>query len=370
MPPDRVVVSSEEIESITPVVSAPNGTPAAKPSPVSPVMFERLPSPIPWWARIALSLLVLALPVLCVVTGILRVAFRTQPPRVKYAWVSFLSTLLIISGFLTTAGTVLLVSFVPIPAMVNTGLPELDERSHFPSLPAPALLNSADVSQSLKPLVIVVSPAARLWNHQEVASNTFGAGVLLHADKDGYLFATANHVVAGDAWGSNGPGSHALIATQASTWAKADVVGRAPERDLALLWMPRHSGSAEFTQPLADARDGSEIFVIGHPEGLRYTLSTGIVSGLRDDAVQISAAVSPGNSGGPVYDDHGSLVGIVSSKFDHNRDANAENLSFAARVSGFQQNSNWTFTGDGRQLLDRYISAAGRKRNSGSEPTN
>jgi S1-C subfamily serine protease len=340
MPFDRVVVSSEEIEQIKPALNAP------------PSSFNRLPSPVPWWARISLSLLVAVLPVLCAVAVILRIAFRNQPPRVKYAWVSFLSTLLVISGILTTAGTVLVVSFAPIPALVNTGLSELDERTQFPALPSATDLSSADVSAQLKPLVIVVSPAVRLWNRQEVASNGFGAGVLLHADKDGYLFATANHVVH-----ASGAEGHVLVATESGIWSKAEVVGQSPQLDLALLWMARHSGSADFVQPLAVGRDGAEIFVIGHPEGLRYTLSTGIISGLRDDEVQISAAVSPGNSGGPVYDQHGNLVGIVSSKFDRNRDANAENLSFAAKADGFQQKSSWTFRGDGQQKLDRYLEA-------------
>jgi S1-C subfamily serine protease len=345
MPFDRVVVSSEEIEQIKP---SPNTPPSA---------FNRLPSPVPWWARISLSLLVAVLPVLCAVAVILRIAFRNQPPRVKYAWVSFLSTLLVVSGILSTAGTVLLVSFAPIPALVNTGLSELDERTQFPALPASTDLTSADVSAQLKPLVIVVSPAVRLWNRQEVASSGFGAGVLLRADKDGYLFATANHVVHASGWGSTGAEGHVLVATESGVWSKAEVVGQSPQLDLALLWMARHSGSANFVQPLSIGRDGAEIFVIGHPEGLRYTLSTGIISGLRDDEVQISAAVSPGNSGGPVYDHRGNLVGIVSSKFDRNRDANAENLSFAAKADGFQQKSSWTFRGDGQQQLDRYLEA-------------
>jgi S1-C subfamily serine protease len=338
---DRVVVSSEELEQIKPAPDAP------------PSSVARLPSPVPWWSRLLLSPLVLVLPALCAVAVILRIAFRSQPPRVKYAWVSFLSTLLVISGLMTTVAGVLTFSFTPIPALVNTGLPELDERSQFPSLPSPRDLSSADVSAQLKPLVIVVSPAARLWNRQESASSTFGAGVLLHADRDGYLFATANHVV--------NTAEHVLVSTQAGVWAKADVVGRQTQRDLALLWMARDSGSAQFAQPLAAGSDGANIFVIGHPEGLRYTLSTGIVSGLREDALQISAAVSPGNSGGPVYDSRGNLIGIVSSKFDHNRDANAENLSFAAKAEGFLQSSGWSFRGTGQQRLEQYLQALKKK---------
>ena len=196
-----------------------------------------------------------------------------------------------------------------------------------------------------------------MWNKQETPSRIFGAGVLLHADKNGYLFATANHVVNDAGWGSGGAAGHALVASASGTWAKADVVARAPELDLALLWMDRHSGSTEFVQPVAAAQDGADVFVIGHPEGLRYTLSTGIVSSLRDDTVQISAAVSPGNSGGPVYDEHGSLIGVVSSKFDRNQDANAENLSFAARADALLKEANWTFTGRGQEWLRAYVVA-------------
>ena len=352
MPFDRVVVSSEEIEQMQPAADLP---PPAPGSP--PITFNRLASPVPWWARFSLSVLVLVLPVLCLVVVIVRVAFRNQTPRIKLAWMSFLSTLLIVSGMLTTVGGALMLSFGPMPGMVNTGLPEMDERNQFPALPSATALNSTEVSARLKPLVIVVSPAARLWNKQEVPSNIFGAGVLLHADKSGYLFATANHVVNGAGWGSGGATGQALVAAQSGIWSKAQVVARASQLDLALLWMDRHSGSTDFVQPVGKAQDGADVFVIGHPEGLRYTLSTGIISSLRDDTLQISAAVSPGNSGGPVYDDRGNLIGIVSSKFDHNQDANAENLSFAAKADALLKESNWSFSGRGQESLRSYVAA-------------
>ena len=195
-------------------------------------------------------------------------------------------------------------------------------------------------------------------NRQEGPSAAFGAGVLLHADKDGFLFATANHVVNYSGWGSNPASGHVLVATESGIWSKADVVANSPQLDMALLWVGRNSGASVFVQPIATAHDGENVFVIGHPEGLKFTLSTGIISGLRDQSIQISAAVSPGNSGGPIYDDRGSLIGIVSSKFDNNRDANAENLGFAAKADAILQESNWTFRGNGRQWLSRYVAAA------------
>jgi S1-C subfamily serine protease len=351
MPFERVVVSSEEIKLVQPLP----GTDAPPPT------MTTLPSPVPWWARVGLLLLVPVLPLLCVVAVILRVAFRSESGRVKYAWVSFVSTLLVISGFLTTMGTVLFFSFVPVPAMVNTGLPDLDERGQYPSLPSASDFSGADVSAKLKPLVVVISPASKLWGRQEAPSAAFGAGVLLHADKDGYLFATANHVVNYSGWGSNPGSGRVLLSTESGVWSKADVIANAPELDMALLWVGRNSGSAEFVQPVSTASDGESIFVIGHPEGLKYTLSTGVVSGMRDQSIQISAAVSPGNSGGPIYDNRGNLIGIVSSKFDSNRDANAENLGFAAKADALLQESDWTFRGNGRQWLSRYIEAVKKR---------
>lgn len=63
---------------------------------------------------------------------------------------------------------------------------------------------------------------------------------------------------------------------------------------------------------------GEETVVIGNPLGFEYSVTKGIVSAVRDDGntklVQIDAAVNPGNSGGPLINEFGSVVGIVSSK--------------------------------------------------------
>ena len=343
MASEKVIVSQEEIAQTIPEAHAP------------PTELKRLPSPIPLWARIGLSLLTPILPALCAMALILKFAFRAQSPRDRNAMSSFLLTLLIVSGFLTTVGVALVLSLVPVPAIVNTGLPDLDERIDYPALNSGAVLASSDVSSELKSLVIVVSPTATLWNRQEIASQSFGAGMLLEANKDGYLFATANHVATHAAVREGGPAPHVMVTTAAGVWSTADVIASSAPLDLALLWVPRHSGQGNFIQPISKARDGEAVFVIGHPEGLKYTLSTGLISGMRDPLIQISAAISPGNSGGPVYDNHGSLIGIVSSKFDRNVDANAENLGFAAQAEMLRDLSRWTFFGNGRKRLQGYL---------------
>src|SRR6266436_4543038 len=317
---EKIVIGSGEISAVAP--PAPDQPPRLEP---------KLPPPVPLWAKLALSPLVLLLPILCVVTLIVRVAMRGLPPRTRFAWLSFLSTLLIISGMLTSIAAVLSVAFVPLPAIVSQSLSELDAKSVFPALPSSIPMSAKEISEALKPLVAVITPARRTWfNHNEVPSNGFGAGVLLEATSTGYLLVTARH----------------------------------KNLDLCLIWLPRETGSAEFVQPVEPKKEiseGENIFVIGHPQGLRFTLSTGIISRADNDAIQITAPVSPGNSGGPVYDERGNLLGVVTSMVDRNFSPNAENLNFAVRADAVLDPDRWDFSTGGRKHLDDFLSAVQKK---------
>jgi len=319
----------------------------------------KLPPAVPVWSKWVLCPLVLVLPLLCLVTIVLRVAMRGLPPRTKHEWTSMLTTLLTASGILTSVVVVVVLSFPPMPSLVGTGLSELDEQKAFPALPASSSMSAKDVSEKLKPLVAVISPARRSWlSRQEMPSASFGAGTLLQANAEGYLFITARHVVDGPAW-TIATGTRALIAMTSGVWGAADVIARHRTQDLLLLWVPRESGSGKFVQPLARASppiDGENVFVIGHPEGLRFTLSTGIVSRMDGSTVQISAPISPGNSGGPVFDDRGDLVGIVTAMVDRHGDPNAENLNFAVRADALLEDSGWDFASIGHRRLIDYLS--------------
>jgi S1-C subfamily serine protease len=343
---DKIVISSSEVAQ----TEIATETPAR--------LESKLPPPVPTWAKWLLSPLVLVLPLLCVVAIVLRAAMRRLPPRNRYAWTALLTTLLTVSGLVTSAATVVFYSIAPLPPLTQPGLSMLDEKDEFPSLPSVEAMSAKDVSEKLKPLVAVISPAQRTWlSHQWIPSASFGAGTLLQANADGYLFVTARHVVDGAAW-RVAHGTHALIAMSSGTWGTAEVVGRHRTLDLLLLWVPRESGDGKFVQPLAKTGpriEGENIFVIGHPEGLRFTLSTGIVSRLQGSVVQISAPVSPGNSGGPVFDDHGALVAVVTSMVDRNGDPNAENLNFAVRVDSLMEDSGWEFVGNGQRRLREYL---------------
>lgn len=341
---ERIVISSEEIAQTAQTAEEPRG--------LSP----NLPSPIPWWAKLSLSPLILVLPLLCLITILLRVAMRGLPPRSRYAWVSFFSTLLAISGILTSIAGVVAFTIAPTPSVTSQGLSELDSRTEFPVLPTQSELSPEAVSEQLKPLVTVITPAERnRFSHVTGPSNVLGAGILLQATQDGYLIATARHVVDGEAGAINRAG--VLVASVSGTWASADVVARHRSLDLLLIWLPRRAGKASFTLPVINAgqlKDGETIFVIGHPQDLRFTLSTGIVSRRDQDVFQISAPVSPGNSGGPLFNTHGQLAGIVTSMVDKNHSPNAENLNFAVRADALMDISGWNFSGDGRRYLEAF----------------
>jgi S1-C subfamily serine protease len=341
------------------IVISPGEIAETKVAPEQPARIEpKLPPAVPWWAKLSLMPLILVLPLLCLVSIILRVAMRSLPPRTRHGWIACLSTLLIASGLLTSVSAVLVLSFVPLPSFVSAGLSDLDERSDFPNLAATAPLTAKDISEKFKPLVAVISPGQRSWlTHADMPSGSFGAGMLLQANAQGYLFVTARHVLDGPGWKMAKSTSRALVAMASGTWGAGEVVARHQNLDLVLLWVPRESGQGTFVEPVARAADVSEgepVFVIGHPEGLRFTLSTGIISRTEDNIIQMSAPVSPGNSGGPVFDEHGKLVAIVTSMVDKHGDPNAENLNFAVRADALLDDSGWNFEKFGRQHLDDF----------------
>jgi len=104
----------------------------------------------------------------------------------------------------------------------------------------------------------------------------------------------------------------------------AALVASDEARDLAVLKLPP-GGEAAILRGGGEARPGDDIVVLGYPLygllGSDAIVTTGTISslaGLRDDRnkMQISAPVNPGNSGGPVLDQSGHVVGVVVSKLN------------------------------------------------------
>ncbi len=86
---------------------------------------------------------------------------------------------------------------------------------------------------------------------------------------------------------------------------------------------------------------GKEVFTVGSPVGLRYTVTSGIVSGLRSYAgktyIQTDAPINPGNSGGPLIDNSGRVIGVNSAIIK-----NTEGIGFAIPIkSVFDEFGNY-----------------------------
>lgn len=161
-----------------------------------------------------------------------------------------------------------------------------------------------------------------------VAASTFvvrskhglGTAVLIAG---GGLAVTNAHVV--------GDEEHPSIYQNDGHHIVAKVIRKDTVEDLALIEIP---GLDEDRSPLALAigkpRVGSEVYAVGHPLGLGWTISRGIVSGLpvlgERPMVQTDAPISSGNSGGPLVDEHGHVIGIVTQKI---AGQGAEGLAFA-----------------------------------------
>ncbi|HKR94399.1 MAG TPA: serine protease [Candidatus Angelobacter sp.] len=352
---DPIVITTQEVaQAQIPVQSAPEVRP-------------KVPNPVPLWARLLLAPLVLILPLLCLVALILRLSVRGRAPRVRQTWAAYLLTLLIISGFLSTVLAVTLYSIPgPTPDAISSALTDLDERSNFPTLPTSKVMSSVELSSTLKPLVLMASPAAKRWFQQSYGtSGLLGAALILHADSHGYLLATARHVADGEGWRTKQGMQKVMVSVGMNGWASAQVVGRHKRFDMALLWLERNSGGADFTQPVAtysSVQMGEKIFVIGHPEGLNFSVSNGIVSRTPgNDILQVSAPISPGNSGGPVYDEYGNLLGIVTSKVASAADPDAENLNFAVSTDALLHEQDWEMVSGGsapKNLLADFVHQA------------
>jgi len=105
----------------------------------------------------------------------------------------------------------------------------------------------------------------------------------------------------------------------------AEVVGECPDRDIALLRLTKESkeiigkelGALSFLQ-LGNSdlvRRADEVMALGYPLGQQSLKSTtGVISGREGGLIQISAAINSGNSGGPLLNLNGEVIGINSSK--------------------------------------------------------
>jgi S1-C subfamily serine protease len=171
---------------------------------------------------------------------------------------------------------------------------------------------SQQVYQAILPsLVLIQTKSAGADGKEE---DGLGTGVIVDAAGD---VLTSLHVVAGAA--------DIRLTFADGTQASAQVTVRQPENDIAVLQasqLPQQVVPATLGNPNR-MQVGDEAYVVGNPFGLYDSLSAGVISGFNRSfqppdssqalkgLIQIDTAVNPGNSGGPLLNRNGEVIGIV-----------------------------------------------------------
>jgi S1-C subfamily serine protease len=352
---DKIAITPEEIAT---VADPANGGRAE----------VKLPPPITWIVRLVLLPLVLILPVLSIISVIVWVGVRNREPRLQHAWIRYMFILLTASGLTTTLGSGLwYLTMRPRQEMAD--LPSepfsLDTTTTFPEFSATTNLSTENLVRKMEPVVLIVSRNLHglAPSRRQLANGSFGAGVLLCATDEEYLIATCRHVVDGNKWQESPPFSgDVLICGREGGFGHAEIVGSHKSLDLTLLRAPRRKGMAKFVQPICRSEQislGGRIVAFGHPQGMFYSVSDGLISRIDGTAtVQISAPISPGASGGPIYDLRGRLLGIIASAIDKTSHPQAENLNFTVRADAFLHTENWNYAKGGDKLLAEFVAAS------------
>lgn len=179
--------------------------------------------------------------------------------------------------------------------------------------PAPA--HSEQAFQVIAPSLVLVeaTPAAK---GSGTPDGRLGSGVVVSQAGD---ILTALHVVAG--------ASDVQVTFSDGSKSPAIVTTSEPDHDIAVLRATQPPATlvpAVLGNPNAE-RVGDEAFVVGNPLGLTWSMSAGIISGLDrtfevpgtsqtiKGLIQTDAAVNPGNSGGPLLNRSGQVIGIVEA---------------------------------------------------------
>ena len=176
--------------------------------------------------------------------------------------------------------------------------------------------NSMEVFEAARPSVVFVTNQqfARDPYSFDLVTVPRGSGTGFVWDEKGYI-VTNFHVV-------EAARKITITLQDKSNWP-AEVVGLAPERDIAVLKInaPKTKLRALPLGDSGDLRVGRKVLAIGNPFGLDATLTTGVVSALGREiespnqrkitnVIQTDAAINPGNSGGPLLNSEGKLIGV------------------------------------------------------------
>ena len=224
------------------------------------------------------------------------------------------SAVLFMGGALAVLALLLLYN-VLVPDLPQLTMREVNasiDQALASATPPPAY--STLVYRVIRPSLVFIQTEAPAEDGE--AGHGVGSGVIINTNGD---ILTSLHVVAN--------ASDIRLTFADGTESSAQVIAEQPENDIAVLsanQLPAEFVPVTLGSPNA-MRVGDEAFVVGNPFGLYSSMSAGVISGFNrsfraqnsdqelHDLIQFDAAVNPGNSGGPLLNRYGQVVGIVTA---------------------------------------------------------
>jgi S1-C subfamily serine protease len=183
-----------------------------------------------------------------------------------------------------------------------------------------------DAIENIKNAVVKIDTLQQKAGKKAFAGT--GSGFVFSSD--GYIFTNA-HVIAK-------PGNLRITLLDGSEF-KADIVGKDEDTDIAILKINGNGYSVASLGDSSELRIGQLLIAIGNPLGYQHSISAGVLSGVGrtlraptgrtiENVLQTDAALNPGNSGGPLIDTTGQVVGINTAII-----GKAQGLSFAIDIN-------------------------------------
>jgi hypothetical protein len=208
------------------------------------------------------------------------------------------------------------VLLLPVQLAAQTGAAKRP-RPQPTSNPAPAKLSIKAIVQRESPAIVAIY---NMDSRGEVRST--GTGFIVMSEG---VIVTNYHVI-------EGAHDAQIKLKNGEVFDKVRVVDYDTRRDIAVLQVRSTGLPMVMIGDTAAVEVGDDTIAIGNPKGLEHTVSTGIISARRTDVsgldgtmvFQTTAPISPGSSGGPLYNDRGEVIGITTAQYKE-----GQNLNFA-----------------------------------------
>ncbi|MCX5705006.1 MAG: tetratricopeptide repeat protein [Candidatus Omnitrophica bacterium] len=180
-------------------------------------------------------------------------------------------------------------------------------------------LDPQDIFKNIGPAVVYIETKG---SFKKIVKDLFGSGFIIDASG---VIVTNYHVI-------SAAQEIKVKLKDGTVYAVTDVIYHDVSRDFCLLKIDAQNLPQVSLGDSNALQVGEKVYCVGNPLGLEYSFSDGMISGIRDENglkwIQFTAPVSPGNSGGPILDSRGEVMGIATSVRQ-----DGQNINFALAIN-------------------------------------